>query len=76
MAMTKKKSKYDELCQTYRNSRKAFLTYQDDCQAFARDVVDGINEYFEWPTSQDITYIPLGEEVDPNNRFYAISAAM
>lgn len=69
-------SKYEELCQTYRTSRKAFLAYQDDCQLFARDIVDGMIEYFDWPTSQEITYIPLGEEIDPNNRFYAISAAM
>lgn len=69
-------TKYDELCGTYRNSRKAFLVYQDECQAFARDIVDGMIEYFEWPSSQEITYIPLGEEIDPNNRFYAISAAM
>ena len=71
-----KNSKYDELCQTYRKSRKAFLAYQDDCQSFAREVVDGMIDYFEWPTSQEITYIPLGEDMDPNNRFYAISAAM
>lgn len=76
MAPQKKKSKYDELCQTYRNSRKDFLAYQDDCQTFARDIVDGMIDYFEWPTSQEITYIPLGEDIDPNNRFYAISAAM
>ena len=76
MNKPKNNSKYDELCQTYRTSRKSFLAYQDDCQMFARDVVDGMIEYFEWPTSQEITYIPLGEEIDPNNRFYAISAAM
>lgn len=74
--MSRRKSKYDELCQTYRNSRKAFLNYQDECQTFARDVVDGMIDYFEWPTSQEITYIPLGEDIDPTNRFYAISAAM
>lgn len=76
MDKPKNNSKYDELCHTYKNSRKIFLAYQDDCQMFARDVVDGMIEYFEWPTSQEITYIPLGEEIDPSNRFYAISAAM
>ncbi|MBE2219906.1 MAG: hypothetical protein IAF02_00105 [Anaerolineae bacterium] len=76
MNKPKEKSKYEMLCQTYRASRKTFLAYQEDCQIFARDVVDGMIEYFEWPTSQEITYIPLGEEIDPNNRFYAISAAM
>ncbi len=76
MAATHKKTKYDEICKTYRQSRKAFREYQEDCQNFARDLVDGMVEYFEWPHSQEITYIPLGEEIDPTNRFYAISAAM
>jgi hypothetical protein len=76
MAVPKNNTKYDELCETYRNARKIFLSYQKDCQVFAREVVDGMIEYFEWPTTQEITYIPLGEDIDPNNRFYAISAVM
>ncbi|PID85311.1 MAG: hypothetical protein CSB13_08680 [Chloroflexi bacterium] len=76
MVTQKKKTKYDELCQAYRTSRKNLLIYQDECQVFARDIVNGMIEYFEWPTSQEITYIPLGEGIDPSNRFYAISAAM
>jgi hypothetical protein len=74
--MSSQTSKYDEICQTYRKSRKSFLDYQQECQIFARDLVDGMIEYFEWPQDQEITYIPLGEELDPNNRFYAISGAM
>lgn len=74
--MSSQISKYDELCQTYRQSRKLFLDYQRECQIFARDLVDGMIEYFEWPQNQEITYIPLGEELDPNNRFYALSGAM
>ena len=76
MMTPKQNSKYNELCQTYRDSRKAFLFYQEDCQGFARDIVDGMIEYFDWPTSQEITFISLGDDIDPNNRFYAISAAM
>jgi hypothetical protein len=76
MNKPKEKTKFDELCQTYKDSRRAFLAYQQDCQVFARDVVDGMIEYFQWPTTQEITFITLGEEMDPNNRFYAISAAM
>ncbi|MBK8985867.1 MAG: hypothetical protein IPM39_07255 [Chloroflexi bacterium] len=60
-----KKSKYDEICLTYRKSRKLSLDYENLCQAFARDVVDGMIEYFDWPQNQEITYIPLGEELDP-----------
>lgn len=74
--MSANKSKYEEISLTYRKSRKLFLDYQQECQSFARDLVDGMVEYFEWPADQEITYIPLGEELDPNNRFYAISGAM
>ncbi len=74
--MSAKRSKYDEISLNYRQSRKTFLDYQRECQIFARDLVDGMVEYFEWPQEQEITYIPLGEELDPNNRFYAISGAM
>ena len=69
-------SKFDEICQTYRNSRHAFLDYEKACQEFARHIVYGMIEYFEWPHGQEITYIPLGEELDPNNKFYAIAGAM
>ncbi|MGB4868915.1 MAG: hypothetical protein WBP47_02665, partial [Candidatus Promineifilaceae bacterium] len=74
--MAEAKTKYDEICLTYRKSRKMFLDYENLCQAFARDLVDGMIEYFEWPQNQEITYIPLGEELDPNNRFYALAGAM
>lgn len=74
--MSEAKSKYDEICFTYRKSRKMSLEYENLCQVFARDLVDGMIEYFEWPQDQEITYIPLGEELDPNNRFYALSGAM
>jgi hypothetical protein len=74
--MAKSNTKYDEICQVYRKSRKGFLDYESECQAFARDLVYGMIEYFEWPQDQEVTYIPLGEELDPNNRFYALSGAM
>lgn len=69
-------SKFDELCQVYRKSRRAFLDYEQACQDFARDLVYGMIEYFEWPRDQEINYIPLGEELDPTNKFYALAGAM
>ncbi len=33
-------------------------------------------EYFDWPQDREITYIPLDEELDPNNKFYALAGAM
>jgi hypothetical protein len=76
MIKPEQKSKFDEICLTYRQSRRGLLEYQDVCQGFAKDLVYGMIDYFDWPHNQEITYIPLGEDVDPNNRFYAISAAM
>lgn len=69
-------SKFEEISQTYRQSRRAFLDYEKECQNFARDLVFGMVDYFEWPTDQEINYIPLGEELDPNNKFYALAGAM
>lgn len=33
-------------------------------------------EYFDWPQDREITYIPLDEDLDPNNKFYALAGAM
>lgn len=69
-------SKFEEICEAYRKSRRAFLDYETECQDFARDLVFGMIEYFEWPRDQEINYIPLGEDLDPNNKFYALAGAM
>jgi len=69
-------SKFEEICATYSKSRRAFLAYEKDCQDFARDLIYGMIEYFEWPHNQEISYIPLGEDLDPNNKFYALAGAM
>ena len=70
------KSKYEELSLSYSLARKAFRDYEETCRNFARDMVFGMIEYFEWPQDREITYIPLGEELDPNNKFYALAGAM
>jgi hypothetical protein len=69
-------SKFEELCKTYGQSKRAFNEYEDACRNFARDLITGMVNYFEWPRDQEITYIPLGEEITPNNRFYALAGAM
>ena len=69
-------TKFDEICKAYRNARKALNDYEETCRLFARDLIFGMIDYFEWPRGQEITYIPLGEEIDPNNRFYALAGAM
>lgn len=69
-------SRFDEICDAYRKSRRAFLDYERVCQDFARDLVQGMVEYFEWPRNHEINYIPLGEDLDPNNKFYALAGAM
>lgn len=69
-------SKFEEVCQIYQKTRNQFLDYEAICRNFARSLVDGVIDYFEWPHSQEITYIPLGEEINPNDRFYALAGAM
>lgn len=69
-------SKFDEIRQAYTTARKRFRDYEETCRDFARDLVFGIIDYLEWPRDQEITYIPLGEELDPNNKFYALTGAM
>jgi hypothetical protein len=69
-------SKFDELCRTYVQSKRAFTDYQNACRNFARDLIVGMVQYFDWPQNQEITYIPLGEAITPNNRFYALAGAM
>lgn len=69
-------SKFDEICMAYTKARRAFREYEETCRDFARDLVYGMIDYFEWPGDQEITYIPLGEEFSPNDRFYALAGAM
>jgi hypothetical protein len=69
-------SKYEELAHLYRETRQSFRRDEEECRNFARDLVFGMVDYFEWPQDQEITYIPLGEELDPNNKFYALQGAM
>ena len=69
-------SRYKELVQSYSHARKGFRDYEETCRNFARDLIFGMVEYFEWPQDREITYIPLGEDLDPNNKFYALAGAM
>lgn len=69
-------SKYDKLSEVYTQARRTFREYEETCRDFARNLVYGMIDYFEWPQNQEITYIPLGEEIGPNDRFYALAGAM
>lgn len=69
-------SKYEEICKSYSAARRAFRDYEETCRDFARELIYGMIDYFEWPQDQEITYIPLGEEIGPNDRFYALAGAM
>lgn len=69
-------SKFDQICQVYMSARDSFRNYEETCRNFARNLVYGMIDYFEWPQDQEITYIPLGEEIGPNDRFYALAGAM
>jgi hypothetical protein len=69
-------SKFEEICQVYQNSRRRFLDYEETCRKFARELIDDMIDYFEWPREQEITFIQLGEEINPSDRFYALAGAM
>lgn len=69
-------SKYDELSRIYRQTRLTFQQYEEECGAFARELVSGLLDFMEWPRNQEITYLAVGQEIDPNNKFYALASAM
>jgi len=69
-------SKFEEICQIYYKARRNFLEYEETCRSFARELVYDMIDYFEWPRHQEITFIQLGEEINPSNRFYALAGAM
>lgn len=55
------KSKYEELVQSYSNARKSFRDYEETCRDFARDLVFGMVEYFEWPKIAKSPTFPWGK---------------
>lgn len=69
-------SKYEEIVKVYSSARKDFLDNKVACSGFARELVSDMIEYFDWPQDREVTYIPLDEELDPNNKFYALAGAM
>ncbi|MCP4359660.1 MAG: hypothetical protein GY796_16765 [Chloroflexi bacterium] len=69
-------TKYNELAQIYRESRQSFRKYEETCATFARELVDGFLDYMEWPRNQEINYLAVGEETDPDNKFFALGKAM
>jgi len=69
-------SKFDEMCEIYRTARKGLIEYEEECRSFSRELVDDMIDYFEWPRGQEITFLQLGDEINPNNRFYALAGAM
>ena len=69
-------SKYEDIVQVYSSARKDFLDNKIACSGFARELVADMIDYFEWPQDREVTYIPLDEDLDPNNKFYAIAGAM
>lgn len=69
-------SKFDEICQLYQRARKEFKVYEETCRHFAKELIDDMIDYFQWPREQEITFLQLGEEINPNNRFYALAGAM
>ncbi len=69
-------SKFEDICQMYQKVRKDMIQDEESCRSFARGLIDGLIDYFEWPRDQEITFIQLGEEINPSNRFYALAGAM
>jgi len=69
-------TKYNELAHIYRDSRQSFRKYEETCATFARELVDGFLDYMGWPRNQEINYLAVGEEIDADNKFFALSGAM
>jgi len=67
-------SKFDELCQVYAGSRKAYTDYRDTCFAFAQSLVEALIGYLEIPEGQ-IGFVPVNREPDPA-ALYTLPGAM
>ena len=69
-------TKYENIAKLYHDSRLKFRQYEEECPTFSRELVTGLLKYMDWPREQEINYLAVGEEIDPNNKFYALAGAM
>jgi hypothetical protein len=67
-------SKYDELCQAYANSRKAYVDYRNACFGFAQELLEGLFGFLQVPEGR-IRIVPVSREPDPE-AVYTLSSAM
>jgi hypothetical protein len=67
-------SKYDDLCQAYANSRKAYVDYRNACFGFAQELLEGLFSFLQVPEGR-IRIVPVSREPDPE-AVYTLSSAM
>lgn len=67
-------SKYNEMCESYKNSQAKFFEYQESCRGFAKEFIYGFLSYIEIP-KEDYTFVPTDKEPDPGSK-YSLFGAM
>jgi hypothetical protein len=67
-------SKFDELCQAYASSRKAYVDYRDACFGFAQALIEGLLAFLQVPEGR-IRLVPVNRDPDPEAA-YSLAGAM
>lgn len=67
-------SKYQELCQAYAVSRKAYMDYREASLTFTQSLIQALMRYLEIPEGQ-VTFVPVNKEPDPE-AIYPLAGAM
>jgi len=67
-------SKFEELCQAYATSRKAYVDYRDACFGFSQTLLEALIRYLEVPDGR-IRLVPVNREPDAE-AVYTLGGAM
>jgi len=67
-------SKFNEICESFKISRKQYFDYRDECWKFANQLINGFREYAKIPNEQ-FTFVPLDKEINSDS-LYSLMAVM
>lgn len=69
-------TKFEELCNSYRLSRKKYFDYKNECVNFAEKLVNGMIAHFECPKEQIKYFSPKDQVIPDNYSFQSLRGLM
>ncbi|MBZ0193307.1 MAG: hypothetical protein K8F34_16685, partial [Candidatus Kuenenia stuttgartiensis] len=69
-------TKFEELCNSYRLSRKKYFDYKNECVNFAEKLVNGMIDHFECPKEQIKYFSPKDQVIPDNDSFQSLRGVM